>query len=404
MIRELQIKFVVIIMVIMTIVLLCIFGLINVSMIQSGERQSIGIMREIARNEGAISYNRNPRDPSLSFEKNRLPMPQTFFTVKLNYNNEILGIISSKNLNLTDEEIVTLVNTVFKNEKNLGKQENFHYLVEPKPYGSIVVFLDNSIEMNMIYRLFWISVGIGFISLVIIFFVAIYLSSWAIKPVKKAFNAQKQFVADASHELKTPLATIATNVDVLSNEMGQNKWLDYIQMEVQRMNVLVNNLLYLAKADSVENIYQRNEFDLSNAMMSACLPFESVAYENTKNLLLDIPEHAYYTGDENRIKQVVAILVDNAIKNSNENGQIKVSLIQHNGKRIITVYNTGDGIDEKEKEKIFIRFYREDSSRVRKTGGYGLGLSIAKTIIDAHKGKITMEGEKGKWISFIVTL
>jgi len=170
------------------------------------------------------------------------------------------------------------------------------------------------------------------------------------------------------------------------------------------MALLVNDLLYLAKADSTENVYHMSDFDLSNIVMSASLPFESVAFESSKTLTFEIQEGIYYKGDESRIKQVIVILLDNAIKNANENGDVKVSLSVQNGKKVITVYNTGEGVDEEEAKKLFKRFYRGDSSRARETGGYGLGLSIAKTIVDAHKGKITIEGEKGKWVSFIVTL
>lgn len=403
MIKKLQIKFILIIMMIMTTVLLLIFGSINISMFKSGEKQSIRMMHDIALNNGGIPFRKAPSDPN-PIPPDKMPLPQTYFSAKLNNNNELIDIILDKNLSLSQDEIKILIESVTKKNISIGKLNGFHFLVQPKEYGKIIVFLDNSMENNMNYRLLWTTIGIGSASLFVIFIVALFLSSWATKPVKIAFELQKQFIGDASHELKTPLTVIATNADVLSNEIGKNQWLEYIKTEVERMSSLVNNLLYLTKADSMDNVNQMVEFDLSNAMMSCCLPFESVAYENSKNLTLDIAQNIYYLGDESRIKQVVVILLDNAIKNSNENGEIRVSLKIYNNKKVITVFNTGEGIDEKDKEKIFERFYRSDSSRARETGGYGLGLSIAKTIIEAHKGKIFIKCEKGKNISFIVTL
>ncbi len=404
MIKKLKIKFIVIIMSLMTIVLLLIFGAINITMFKTGERQSINMMRDIAKNDGMMGFDRKPNQPIDFDNPVKKPTRQIYLSVKLNQNNECFEIISDKNLSLTQDDILSLVDTVLEKNKDIGKLDDFHYLIQSASYGKIIVFLDNSTEMNMTYRLLWTSLGIGIASLVAVFIISLFLSSWAIKPVKTAFEAQRQFVADASHELKTPLTIVATNADVLGGEIGENKWLGYIKAEAQRMALLVNDLLYLAKADSTENVYHMSDFDLSNIVMNASLPFESVAFESSKTLTFEIQEGIYYKGDESRIKQVVVILLDNAIKNANENGDVKVSLSVQSGKKVITVYNTGEGVDEEEAEKLFKRFYRGDSSRARETGGYGLGLSIAKTIVDAHKGKITIEGEKGKWVSFIVTL
>ncbi len=186
-------------------------------------------------------------------------------------------------------------------------------------------------------------------------------------------------------------------------KVGTNKWFGYIKDEVQRMSTLVKDLLYLAKCDSNEILYEFKEFNLSRAMYSATLPFESVVYEKGLDLQINIEPDLMYVGDENHIKQVAIIFIDNAIKNTKEKGQIIFTLKNQGGKKHLSVYNTGEGLDQSELKKVFERFYRSDVSRTRDTGGSGLGLSIAATIAEAHKAKIGVTSEKGKWVEFYVS-
>lgn len=242
----------------------------------------------------------------------------------------------------------------------------------------------------------------GVFSLVFFFVLAYIFASWAIRPVNKAFESQKQFIGDASHELKTPLTILSANTDILQSEIGENNWLISTKEEIKRMNLLVQDLLYLAKSDSdeIQNIME--SFNFSKAITSMCLSFESVVFEDNKKLLLEIENDIYLNGDEAKIKQVIAILLDNAIKHTNDGGEIIVSLKMSNSKKHLIVYNTGEGISEKDIKKIFERFYRSDTSRARETGGTGLGLSIAKAIVEQNNGKIAVESEFGKWVRFSV--
>lgn len=405
MIRKLQIKFVVIIMSIMTVVLFCIFGAVNLIMLDSTNDRTTDTLRKIADHDGQMRGGDMLKQPNdILPKKDNEPPPQLNFSVKLSPDGEVTEVISDRNQNYTTEDVEDYVSQAVGSGKAMGNIGTFKYYIEQKSYGKIVVFVDNSMQINSTIRLFWSSIVVGFAALIAIFFIAIYLSTWAIKPVEKSYEAQRQFVADASHELKTPLTVISANADVLLSEMEDNKWLRFIKSETVRMSELVNNLLYLAKSDAVEQKHISCEFDLSNSILGAVLPFESICYENNKTLILDIKEGITYNGDERRLMQVVIILLDNAIKNSDECGTIKVVLSAQKGKKCILVYNTGEGISEEDKVKIFDRFYRGDSSRARQTGGYGLGLSIAKTIIETHKGKLTVESEKGKWARFTVTI
>ena len=251
--------------------------------------------------------------------------------------------------------------------------------------------MDNNAENDMRARLAITTSKIGTLLLIIIYFISKYLSNWAIKPVELAFEKQKQFIADASHELKTPITVIDANVDVLlsqENMLNENlKWLNYIKTETKRMNDLVQDMLYLAKVD--HNSLEKYEFNFSEVVESIVLPFESLIYEEHKTIDIDIQEDIVFQGDENSMKQVLAVLMDNAVKNCNYGGTILVSLTKIDHKIKLTVGNTGSNIIDT--EKIFERFYREDKSRDRQTGAFGLGLSIAKTIVENHNGKIYAE-------------
>lgn len=390
MINKLKRKFMMIIMSIMIIVILVTFISINIIMHQSSERQSMNIMRDIANNDGI--------DPMAKRKEKLEPhSPEKFapinnFSVKLDQNYNIISVVSEFKIEYDDSQILALTDSALNMSKktgNLGK--NIKFLIKPKPYGSIIVFLDNNAENDMRARLAITTSKIGTVLLIIIYFISKYLSNWAIKPVELAFEKQKQFIADASHELKTPITVIDANVDVLlsqENMLNENlKWLNYIKTETKRMNDLVQDMLYLAKVD--HNSLEKYEFNFSEVVESIVLPFESLIYEEHKTIDIDIQEDIVFQGDENSIKQVLAVLMDNAVKNCNYGGTILVSLTKIDHKIKLTVGNTGSNIIDT--EKIFERFYREDKSRDRQTGAFGLGLSIAKTIVENHNGKIYAE-------------
>ena len=225
-----------------------------------------------------------------------------------------------------------------------------------------------------------------------------------VKPVEQAFARQKQFVSDASHELKTPLAVISANAEVLEQEIGENEYLGYIRSEVRRTDTLVRNLLTLARLDRNGADAEMKSFDLSHALLDVTLPFESTVYEAGKTLETGIPEGITCTGNEEMIKQLAVILLSNALKYSDEHGRIRISLAAEGKQRLIRVFNTGKAIRQEDRQKIFDRFWRADQSRSKDTGGHGLGLAIARSIADANHGRIAVESEAGKGTTFTVAL
>ena len=329
---------------------------------------------------------------------------RNYFSVKLDSAGNITDVISPFPLHFTDEEISELTHSVILKDADFGFLGGIGYMLAKKSYGYIVVFGEVQAEANLHARIFRLSLYLYLISLVVSVVIAWFLSRWAVEPVRVAFDKQKRFVADASHELKTPLAVISANLDVLAGETGENKWIGYIRGEIKRMSKLVKDLLYLAKCDSQEVKYQFCLFDLSRAVMSSVLPFESTVFEQEKTLETDIAENVQYTGDESAIKQVAVILLDNAVKHTEPGAVIKVTLSVSGNKKVLSVRNTGAGISAEDQTRIFERFYRTDKSRARDTGGYGLGLSIAKSIADIHHAKISVNSVEGEYAEFSLVL
>ncbi len=326
------------------------------------------------------------------------------FFVKLDKQDQVLQVQHDMMFGFTQEEAVSYSEAVLLSGKERGSYDDYQYLVAEKDYGKIVVFVENSRELKILDELIFISMIVTAVTCVLLLGFSVLLSKWVVKPVKATFAKQRQFVSDASHELKTPLTIISANVDVLENEIGENIRLQQIRDQADRMTRLVHDLLALARADEGANQLVATEFDLSRAVLSTLLAFESQAFEDGKSLDFNVAEGLRYTGGEPQIKQLVAILIDNAIKHSGKGDEIKVTLRRENEKTVLEIYNTGAGIPEQEKDRIFERFYRSDASRSTKTGGYGLGLAIAKSLVELHKGKISVSGKEGAWTCFTVTL
>lgn len=325
------------------------------------------------------------------------------FALLVGHNGEFLGLRNTEDY--TNEEAETIMNGILQTGEQSGMYGWLQYYSIAKEYGTLIVVTDKTSDQGLLNHLFRITVIVGCIMLFVLLVILCVLSKWITKPVQTAFKRQKQFVSDAGHELKTPLTVLSANADILQDEIGENKWLGYMQEQTARMNQLVGDLLSLARMDNATQEYELTNFNLSAAVNATALPFESQAFEMNKNLELDIQSGVEYCGSEKHIRQLAAIFIDNAMKYSNENGTIKVTLMKRADRCILEFYNTGCEISQAETEKIFERFYRGDKARNNKgKNGYGLGLAIAKSIMDVHKIKIQVTCEQGKWIRFLLTM
>ena len=411
MIKKLKRRFILITMTLLSCILVTLFASICIMMYNGGRMQSLLTLKDIAKRDGSPLKMPPPnlikaKDPKLPNIPNSPGDPSLVnsdryhtFYIKCDSSHQII----ETQFNLWDEEDVDkeqlqhLVSRVQSLARDNGilKLDNseLRFFKQAKPYGSIIVFLDRSLEIATFHRLVLSCLIIGFLSLGIFFVISYYLASWAIRPMAEAWEKQKQFVSDASHELRTPLTVISANVDAVLSRPDdlvrtQDKWLTYIQFETRRMSKLVNSLLELAKLDALDLKETAHSFNLSDVMMNVCLPFESLIFENGKTFNLIIEENIFCFADEDKLRQLAIILLDNAIKNTEANGSIDFCLEKHKEKIYLSVSNTGVGIPKEHLPYLFERFYRVDSSRSRESGGYGLGLSIAKAIVNQHNGTI----------------
>lgn len=402
MIKKLQHKIVLIITLLLAISVVVLMFAINIMSQSQSNMRIRNNLQKVADNENSISL----RSSFDSF-RNSENTDTAYLWIKLNINRDILSW--GGNFDLTDisaDVFIHMKDEVLKSVDEFGYIENdIAYLFQIKNYGAIIVFTSTAAENRQNETLMLTTTVIGVISVFLFLVLAVLLSFWLIRPVKETFDKQKQFISDASHELKTPIAVISANTDVLEAEIGENKWLGYIRSESVRMGELVNELLYLARIDDkTGHKMTMSRFNLTDAVLQTALPFESRMFEEGKKYEVDAQEDITCEGDLSAIKHVLTILIDNAIKYSDEKGEIKVELKLHGTKKVLSVYNTGIGIKKEKLSKVFERFYREDEARNSKSGGYGLGLAIASEVVKRHKGTIRCESEYGKWVRFIVTL
>lgn len=408
MIHKLQKKFILINMSLVALVLALVFTVLcyyNYSRLVWENRR---VMQEAIIREGQpqkIKIDGRPKPP---------PNMTPVFCVLVNRQGEILHLMQ-ENVEVTEEVAKEAALQVLQRGKEEGRLSSLglRFLVdqgkgEEKGFVKIAFTEDSSIMQNMASLIFTSFLGcVG--ALAAFFFISLFLSKWALTPVEQAWERQRQFVADASHELKTPVTVILANMGILLTNRkdaieSQIKWVEYTKAEAERMKHLVDDLLFLAKTDapSVKKPFILLSF--SDIVWSALLPFESVAFEQGVALNSEIADGVILEGEEEQLKQLIVILLDNACKYTDEKGAVTVRLEKLPDKVKLSVNNTGQPIAPDSLEHLFERFYRADKARTREKGGYGLGLSIAKRIVEGHHGKITVESTEQEGTTFIVSL
>lgn len=323
-------------------------------------------------------------------------MDSVIYTVLLDDNDNILDVINHSNNGLSNEKISELSIKILKDKKIKTRHIGCLYLSDYSySYlkGNTLVIFDNSKIKKSLQLSLEMSILIFSILELLIIIGSKYLTAWLIKPVKESFDKQKQFIADASHELKTPLSVIVASSEAIDIDEKNSKWLKNIEYETNRMNLIISKLLSLAKSEQRKKVRLVNN-NLSKIVELSLLTFEGRAYEKNIKFNYDIEDNIFMLMDEDSIKELVEILLDNAIKHSKKKGTINLSL-KKDGQIILLVENEGEAIPKGEEEKIFERFYRVDKARSRNDNRYGLGLAIAKNIVLLHKGKIKASSMDG---------
>ncbi len=288
---------------------------------------------------------------------------------------------------MEEETFNAMVQAAMNSKRDSGRIGGFLFLKQSRNYGTLLTLRSFSQEAASLQQLLVNSIAIGLLGLGILFLITLWLSRYVTEPAQKAFTKQKQFIADASHELKTPLSAIAVNGDVLEREIGENRWLTNIRQETGRMEALVISLLTLARLDAAPKDAVKRPFSLSEAVTEIALSFDSPAFEKKLTFDYEVQEGLNFVGDPDQMKRLVSILLDNAFTYSPAGERVELRLKKEEGSLLLTVFNTGTRINPKDLPHLFERFYRADGAR---SGGrnFGLGLAIASSVAEGHKGSL----------------
>lgn len=398
--QKLKIQLIMINVILLSIVLLMVFTGMYFVIKQGMNQQAVMTMNGIAKEERV-------KPPIGTPDANRV-LSGSFF-IKVSSAGDTMEY--SKGLSISKEDAEDIKKLALESEVSNGNIENNKYklrfLKVPKHYGFIIVFLDNSLEIGVARWFIIASLLIGALSLAFVCLISLYLANKALVPIKNSWEKQIAFIADASHELRTPLAVVNSNLEIIvENEdetvRSQKKWLCNVQSELGRMIKLVEDLLFLARADTNEEDLAMGECNLSNLLSQVYEAFKPLTHKKGVKLILNNTEEVIVKGNQWRIKQLITIMLDNAMKHVDEGGWVELVLKTRESKIEITIRDNGEGIAKDELIKIFERFYRVDKSRSRKQGGAGLGLSIAKCIVNEHKGNIHVFSELGIGTEFLI--
>ena len=405
MIRKLQLKFVAVCMAMVTTVLAVVFVSVYISAQHSIERNSQEVLERVMQEASSLIPGVSLR-PGLNFNNKDIHLP--YFTVQVWENKAYVTSGTYADMEDTDA-LRSILGACLAREEDQGTLEQYgmRYLRRHNALSTHVAFVDMSMEQATLRSMMQAYLLIGCAALLLLLGVSVLLSRWATRPVEKAWRQQRQFLSDASHELKTPLTVILSNAELMESaglEERPARWADNIRSEAQQMKTLVEEMLTLARADSMERSTVFSQTSLSDISIDCILLFEPVAFESGKHLEYSIRKDLLVSGDSDSLKRLISILLDNAIKYGVPGGIIRLTAdLNDRGVRLeVSNENGGKAIPADVLPHLFERFYRADASRGEQSG-FGLGLSIAAAIAADHKGTLKAESD-AESTRFILTL
>lgn len=350
----------------------------------SYHREYEGIKRTLSFND--MNINDRMPESMMIFDYN-------VYTIRIKNNS--IGSITSHGFESTNLDLGNITNRIIKDNKSI-KIGNLYFSDYAYKYeNNIITLVDNTKISSRLNSILLVSLIILAILEIIIYYVSSEITKWIVKPAEEALQKQKDFIADASHELKTPLAVIMASSDELKSDKKNTKYINNIKNESERMNKLITSMLDLSKIENVSKDDFREE-NLSKIVEKMSLTVESIAYEEQIKILTDIEDNIKFNCDKEEMERLISIILDNAIKHSYKDSIINVNMKKEKNAINIEIINDGDPIKKEDEEKIFERFYRVDKSRNRKENRYGLGLAIAKSIVNKHNGIIKAHSENNK--------
>lgn len=410
MIKKLRQKFIAIAMLSVFIVLALIIGIINIRVYSNVNVRTDEILSVLTENEGRFpNMGKKPGMNKMDKKMKEGMSPETpyetrYFTVFFDNKGNVSAADTGFVAAISTDDAMDLAKEAYENSRVSKFIGNYKYKKANFNGGTMVVFIDCSRDLDTVHSFVITSIVMGTIGMILVFILVVILSKIVVKPMAESYDKQKRFITDASHEIKTPLSIISANTDIVEMENGESQWTKSIRHQVERMTSLTNSLVSLARMDEGINVMNMKDFSLSDAVFEEAEYFKSISQSNGKSLHINIEENISYKGDEKILRQLVCILLDNAMKYSNDEGNIEISLKKKGRRSELCVSNSVEKIKKGNHDIFFNRFYRGDSSRNSKTGGYGIGLSMAESIVKNHKGSIISVSPDSKTIKFICTL
>lgn len=413
MIQKLRRKFILIAMGSLLAVMAVILGVVNGVNLYQIDRRADHLLEILAENDGKFPQPAKRKGggdgppplqetPFFSRITEETPFETRYFWVRTSGEGNGIGQIDAGHIAaVSAAQARTYGEEVLESGKSSGYKGMYKYLVKKTESGKLVIFVDCSTQLATGVSFLLVSCGVALVSLLGMLLLVTLFSRRAVRPIAESLEKQKQFITDAGHEIKTPLSIIAANAEVLELENGSSEWLDSIQSQTRRLTELVNNLLALSRMEEDQVTMVFADFCVSDTVYEAAVEFETLAESQGKSFELNIQPGLALHGDQGAVRRLVSILVENAVKYADEKGEIRVELAG-NGKAVrLDVSNTCSTMPEGDLDRLFDRFFRVDPSRDRRTGGFGIGLSAARAIVNAHKGEISARKAEEGTIHFI---
>ncbi len=341
--------------------------------------------------------NKAGRDPEAAFMTR-------FFTVHCEADGTVREVLRDNISSVDEEAAKAYTQDVLLKGREKGYYKDYRYLVSRSEKGISVLFLNTAIQMQSMSTLLFVSLATGVGSLLLVLLLVILFSRRAIRPYVKNMERQKQFITDAGHELKTPITSIATSADIAAMEHEGDEWIENIRKQAARLTKLVGDMVVLSRLDEETPFPEKGRFSVSEAAWETAEPFAVLAKAKGKNFSQSIEDNISFLGDRSAIQRMISILLDNAVRYSDDGGGIQMRIYRRRGKVCIEVSNTCDLPGVSDLDRLFDRFYRLDESRSAETGGTGIGLSMVRAIAETHGGRATVESADGKEICFRVVL
>ena len=421
MIKKLRRKFIVAAIIAVFLVLLVLIGSINVLNYRSLVSEADGTLQILAENKGFFPQQMfrepdRPADPAAPPDTALPPAeeawggffgPQRGGSRELAYQSRYFaawfaddGALSRLNLeslaSLTEEEALALAENVYASGKDRGFTGEYRYCRTISDGETLLLFLNCERELSTFRTFLYASVGISLVGTLAVFLLLLLFSGRIVRPIAESYEKQKQFITDAGHELKTPITIIRADADVLQSELDEeNEWITDIRRQTSRLAELTSDLIYLSKMEEENAALPMQELSLSELVDETARSFQALAFSKGRVFSSSVAPDLRVSGDEKALAKLVSILLDNAMKYSPEGGAVELRLDQIGKAARLSVKNSSAPMEKGSADRLFERFAREDRSRNSESGGFGLGLAIAKAVTEAHRGKIHAQSEDG---------